>query len=277
MAEYRMSPAGTEYDPPCCGSATGERIPIARVREKLDALEAAGDAEGALRLLNYWLEEARSAGDQTGEALVENEFVGLYRKAGQGEPALDHGARALELLAVSGLEGTVTAGTTRINVATACVAFGRPEQARILFEEARKIYEARLDPQDGRLGGLYNNMGLCMIPLKRFAEGRELFQQALQVMSTVPNGEGEAAVTCLNLADLASAEADAAGNEDALIHAAEETENLVEKAWKFLNTPALPRDGYYRFICRKCSPVMAYYGRLDQAEELRSRAEKENG
>ena len=52
---------------------------------------------------------------------------------------------------------------------------------------------------------------------------------------------------------------------------------LVEKAWKFLNTPALPRDGYYRFICRKCSPVMAYYGRLDQAEELRSRAEKENG
>lgn len=262
----------------CCGCGNrgdvpGGRIPMTRIREKLDALEAAGNHDGAVRLLNYWLAEAQTVGDSTGEALIENEFVGLYRKAGEGEAALQHGDRALEMLAVSGLEETVTAATTRINVATACTAFGRAERAAELFEKARIIYEARLDPADGRLGGLYNNMGLCMIPLKRFSEGRVLFEKALEVMSRVPNGEGESAVTCLNLADLVSAEAEEKGDEDSLIRAAEETEGLVVRAWQLLNTPTLPRNAYDRFICGKCAPVMAFYGRLDWAEALQARAE----
>lgn len=262
----------------CCscgnrGDIPGGRIPMARIREKLDALEAAGDHDGALRLLNYWLAEAKTVGDSTGEALVENEFVGFYRKAGEGEEALQHGDRALKMLVVSGLEDTVIAATTRINVATACTAFGSSERAAKLFEEARIIYEARLDQADGRLGGLYNNMGLCMISLKRFAEGRALFEQALKVMSRVTNGEGESAVTCLNLADLVSAEAEEKGDEDSLIRAAKETEGLVVRAWQLLNTPTLPRNAYDRFICGKCAPVMAFYGRLDWAEALQARAE----
>ena len=198
------------------GDVPGERVNLRRIREKLDALEAAGDTEGAARLLNYWIAEAQFIGDRTGEALLENEFVGMYRKAGRGAEALRHGDRALSLLEAGGLEDTVTAGTTRINVATACTAFGQEERACLLFEQARKIYEARLDATDERLGGLYNNMGLCMISLGRFAEGRQLFDRALAVMSTVPCGEGEAAVTCLNLADLSSAEAEAAGDEESL-------------------------------------------------------------
>ena len=256
------------------GDVPGERVNLRRIREKLDALEAAGDTEGAARLLNYWIAEAQFIGDRTGEALLENEFVGMYRKAGRGAEALRHGDRALSLLEAGGLEDTVTAGTTRINVATACTAFGQEERACLLFEQARKIYEARLDATDERLGGLYNNMGLCMISLGRFAEGRQLFDQALAVMSTVPCGEGEAAVTCLNLADLSSAEAEAAGDEESLIRAAEETERLVERAWALLNTSTLPRDAAYRFICEKCAPVMAHYGRLDWAEALRKRAGK---
>ena len=53
-----------------------------------------------------------------------------------------------------------------------------------------------------------------------------------------------------------------------------ETERLVERAWALLNTSTLPRDAAYRFICEKCAPVMAHYGRLDWAEELRRRAGK---
>ena len=255
------------------GDVPGGRIPMARIREKLDALEEAGDPAGAVRLLDYWLAEARQVGDRVGEALIENEYVGVHRKAGQGEEALLHGERALALMETCGLEGTVTAGTTRINLATACTAFGQPERAALLFAQAREIYEARLDPSDGRLGGLYNNMGLCMISLERFAEGRALFERALEVVRRHAGGEGEAAITCLNLADLASAEAEAAGDEDALVRAAEETEQLVARAWELLNAPELPRDAYYRFICGKCAPVMAHYGRLDWAEELQARAE----
>ena len=178
----------------------------------------------------------------------------------------------MELLGLYGLEGTVTAGTTRINLATACTAFDRPERAWTLFSEARTIYEAALPPRDGRLGGLYNNMGLCALSLKRFSEGRMLFDRALRTMEGVSGGEGERAVTCLNLADLISAEADGAEDEDSLIRAAEETEALVEQAWQLLNEPTLSRDAYYRFICGKCAPVMAHYGRLEEAEELRRRS-----
>ena len=275
MADFRKE----DYDLELCacgntGSVPGGRINLTRVRERLDALEEAGDTEGAVRLLDYWLEEAREIRDRVGETLIENEYVGLYRKAGRGEESLRHGERALSLLEEYGLENTVMAGTTRINVATACTAFDRPERGMALFEDAREIYEGALAPDDGRLGGLYNNMGLCAAGLGRFAEGRKLYEQALQAVARTRDGEGEAAMTCLNLADLVSAEAEGREDEDALIQAAEETERLVEKAWMLLNTPSLPHDSYYRFICDKCAPVMAHYGRLDYAEELEKRAKE---
>ncbi len=270
MAEIKKE----DYELQCScgnrGSVPGGRINIVRVREKLDALEAAGDIPGAERLLEYWLAEARNVGDTVGEILVENEMIGMYRKAGRGEESLLHGDRALKLLREYGLEDHVMAATTRINMATACTAFGREKEAWDLFQEARALYEKQLSPTDGRLGGLYNNMGLSAMSLGRFQEGRELFALALQVTSRVPHAEGEAAMTCLNLADLVSAEAEAAGDEDSLIRAAEETEELVDRAWELLMTPDLPRDGYYRFICDKCAPVFDHYGRLEEAEKLRS-------
>ncbi len=271
MAE--MKKEDYEAVPCCCGnrgSIPGSRINMVRVREKLDALEAAGDIPGAGRLLEYWLAEARGVADRTGEVLLENEMVGMWRKAGEGEKSLLHGEKALALLAEYGLEDTVMAGTTRINMATACTAFGREEEAWNLFEEAREIYERLLNPEDGRLGGLYNNMGLSAMSLGRLAEGRELFGKALEVMKKVPGGEGEAAVTCLNLADLASMEAEGQEDEESLIRAAEETETLVDRAWELLGTPSLSRDTYYRFLCDKCAPVFEHYGRLEEAEKLRA-------
>ncbi len=256
------------------GSRPGGRINMMRVRERLDQLEDANRIPEAERLLEYWLAEARQNGDRVGEILVENEFVGLYRKNGPGEKALAHGERAMAALKEEGLEDTVMAGTTRINLATACVAMGRQERAMALFEEARALYEAQLPPQDSRLGGLYNNMGLCAMALGRWAEGRALFARALAVMERVPDGEGEMAITCLNLADLVSAEAEGQEDEDSLIRAAEETEALVDRAWELLNTPTLPRDAADRFLCSKCAPVMAYYGRLEEARLLRERAGK---
>ena len=56
--------------------------------------------------------------------------------------------------------------------------------------------------------------------------------------------------------------------------AAQKAEQLVERAWALLNTSTLPRDAAYRFICEKCAPVIAHYGRLDWAEALRKRAGK---
>ena len=272
MAEIRKE----DFTSPACscgntGSVPGGRINLVRVRDRLDALQASGDSAGALRLLDYWLAEARGNGDQPGEILIENEYIGFHRKAGEGGPALAHGERALRLLAEYGLEGTVTAGTTRINLATACTAFGETEKAWALFREAREIYEKNLPRDDSRLGGLYNNMGLCAADLGFFSEGKALYADALRIMEGIPNGEGEMAITCLNLADLISAESEGAESEEDLIRAAEETETLVDRAWQLLNTPGLPRNAWYRYICEKCAPVMAHYGRLEEAKSLSER------
>ena len=253
------------------GAVPGGRIDIGRVTAKLDELQDEGDFAGAERLLGYWLAEAKSISDQVGEILIENEHVGFYRKRGQGPEALAHAERAVSLLKTYGMEDTVTAGSTWINAATACTAFAQPEKAMEMFEKARAAYEKRLPEDDGRLGGLYNNMGLCAAALKRYPEGRKLYSDALKVMGRVKNGESEAAITCLNLADLLNEEA-GGGDEEALIKAAEETEQLVEKAWEMLNTPSLPRDAYYRFICGKCAPVFGHYGYLEYERLLKERA-----
>ncbi len=242
-----------------------------RVRRKLDELQGAGDERGAARLLEYWLAEARQASDSVGETLVENEFVGFFRKAGRGEEALAHADRAVSLLGEYGLEDTIMAGTTRINAATACTAFGLPEKAMLLFREARTIYENLLTEEDSRLGGLYNNMGLCAMRLSRYDEARRLFEKALAAVRRIPGNEAEQAVTLLNMADLVNEEA-GGGDEDALIAAAEETERLCDEAWNLLDSPSLPRDEDYRFYCSKCAPVFGHYGYLDRERQLLARA-----
>ena len=254
------------------GARPGSRIEIGRVRERLDQLQDAGDSAGAERLLDYWLAEARQAGDQTGEILIENEYVGFFRKTDRGDEALAHGERGMALLAEAGMEDTVTAATTRINLATACVAFRQPERGMKLFREARELYERLLKPEDSRLAGLYNNMGLCAAELGAWTEGRELFRKALAMGEKTPEGKGEAAITCLNMADLVSAEYAEAEDEESLTHAAEEIDALTERAWRLLNAEDLPRDDYYRFICGKCAPVFGYYGCLEYQEELEKRS-----
>ena len=46
----------------------------------------------------------------------------------------------------------------------------------------------------------------------------------------------------------------------------------LDKAETLLNDPALPRDGYYAFVCEKCAPTFAYYGYYFTAKELEKRA-----
>lgn len=136
-----------------------------------------------------------------------------------------------------------------------------------LFERAREVYERELDGDDSRLGGLYNNMGLTLCDLRRFDEARELYSAALRVMEKAQYGEAERAITCLNLANLAEA-------QYGLEEASEEIGGLVERARELLESEALPRNGYYAFVCEKCAPTFGYYGYFIYAKELRERAEK---
>ena len=242
-------------------------VPLDRIRQKTDALMAKRDTTGAERVLLYWLSEALAARDGRGELALRGELIGHYRKTGDREKALAQIGPALSLIGALGLEGTVTSGTARINAATALSAFGENARALKQFEAARADYENGGGVSPALRGGLYNNMGLCYAALARFGEARDCFDRAMEQMAQAPHGALEQAVTCLNRADALSAEMGPEAAE-AQINA------LLEQAETLLDTPDLPRDGYYAFVCEKCAPVFDYYGCFLTAQALRERAEE---
>lgn len=240
-------------------------IPATRVIEKLDAFLDRNDYAGAERLLLYWVNEAGLGRDLRGEFQLRNELMGLYRKLGRRESAMENSDRALALIGKCGIENTVSAGTAYVNAATVRKAFGMADAAIPFFEKARAIYEANLKPNDPLLAGLCNNMGLALTDLGRFPEARELYAKALSIMSGIANGEPEAAVTYLNLANLEEA-------ESGLENGSEAIDACLAAARELLETKTLPHDGNYAFVCEKCAPTFGYYGHFAYAAELTERA-----
>ena len=241
-------------------------IPTQRVLEKLDELLTQKDYAAAERHLQYWLADAEASGDGRGRLTVLNEQIGFYRKQEREHEALSAAEAAIAQAESLGLEGSAVMGTTLVNAATAQKAFSHTDEALRLYERARSIYEKELSSEDGRLGGLYNNMALALLDAGRLREARTLFEQALTVMEKQPNGAIECAITCCNLADLTAAEKGTLDGEGEIFA-------LLEKAMALLNTPELPRDGYYAYVCEKCAPCFGYYGLFLYEAELKKRAE----
>lgn len=241
-------------------------VPIGRVIDKLDEYLHKNDYEAAERHLRYWLAEAREAKDLRGMLSIRNEQIGLYRKLLRKAEGLEAIEEALDLCIRLGIENTVSMGTTLVNAATAYKAFGMAKRALPLYVQAQRIYEAMLDGGDARLGGLYNNMALTVMELGEYERAGSLLEKAMHIMSQIPHAEGELAITCCNLADLASAMHGEAA--EAAI------DRYLTRALELLDTQDLPRDGNYAFICEKCADTFGFYGYFLAEQELKKRAEE---
>ena len=242
-------------------------IPRDRVLEKLDSLLRSNDYAGARRLLQYWLSEAEYTRDDQGILLMENELMGLCRKLGEREQALKYAQAALDQMGKMGIGDNVGAATTYLNSATVCKAFGMPEDAINLFQMAKRIYERDLPATDDRLGGLYNNMGLALVDLKRFREAEALYRKAIAIMEAVPEKEPEQAITWLNLAT-------AAEMEQGLPQGQPVIAGYARKAMECMDIGNDRTDGNYAFVCEKCASVFAYYGYEDYAAQLKERCRR---
>lgn len=240
-------------------------VPQQRIMEKVDEYMSRRDYAGVERHLLFWLEEAKLGRDQKGEMMIRNELVGHYRKVQNREQAFLHAEAALRLVDEIGFEGTISAGTTYVNAATAYQAFGEYARAIEIFEKARAVYESIPSLKPELLGGLYNNMALAYVAVRRFSEAHVLYEKAIAVMANVDHGALEQAITYLNMADAAEA-------ESGLLDAAEQIDADLETAETLLNTPELVRDGYYAFVCEKCAPTFEYYGWFATANDLNERA-----
>ena len=266
-------------------------VPQRRIIDKMDEYMSRRDYNSAERHLLYWLEEAKLGGDMQGQLMLRNELVGHYRKTGQKEPAMESAARALELLRKLDMESTITAGTTYVNIATACGAFGDHERAIRLFEKARAAYESSSQTETQLLGGLYNNMALTCTELGRCEEALALYEKAADLMGRVPDGELEQAITYLNMANTVEVQLGLEAGEqqiNALVERAEELlkakgEELLGKGeaaltdgtdLRAMKQEERARLGYYAFVCEKCAPTFAYYGYFMTAESLTERSEE---
>lgn len=264
-----------DYAEPSCpfctdgldGKKTVHPIDVCRMTEKLNAYLDRNNYDAAERHLQYWLAEAQNGNDERGALSVRNEQMGLYRKRGKREESLNAVRQALSLLRALQFEGTLTAGTTYVNAATVYKAFGMAKDALPLYRAAQEIYEKSLREDDARLGGLYNNMALALADEKQFREAEACYRKALTVMAQVEHGEAEAAITYLNMADLAA-------EELGLLASEEIVSAYLDKAEALLQTPTLPRNGYYAFVCEKCAPTFDYFGRFAYARELKERSEE---
>lgn len=241
-------------------------IPTERIISKLDEYLHRNDYASAERHLLYWLGEAKQCGDGGTELTVRNELMGLYRKLGREKEALACVDAALEKIESMNVGRQVGSATTYLNSATVYKAFGRAEDAIPLFERARSIYEENLTPDDGRLGGLYNNMALALVDLRRFGEAKELYAKAISVMEKQEKGALEVAITYLNLATAAEAELGLENADEPIQKYLELAESLLEGFEE--------RDGYYAFVCEKCASVFGYYGWFFYENELKERSKR---
>lgn len=258
-------------EPGCifCKPTEGDAVPVdlRRCLLRLDEYLDRNDYAAAERHLDYWRQEAEEGRDWRGLLSIENERMGLLRKMGKRERAMEAVRAAEALISRAGLDDTVTAATTWLNIGTVYKNFDEPQAALPCYERARDVYERELAPEDGRLGGLYNNLALVLVDLGRYAEARTRYEAALTIMERQPNGALEQAITELNLADLAEA-------EQGLLAAEPEIEAHLDRARALLDRPELPRNGYYAFVCEKCAPTFGYYGRFADAQELADTAKQ---
>ena len=243
------------------------RIPQQRIIAKMDEYMSRRDYAGAEKHLLYWLEEARLSGDRRGELMLRGELVGHYRKTGERDKAFESAEAALRLVEELDFGDTISAGTTYVNVATAMNAFGENERAMALFEKARPIYEGSTAIRPGLLGGLYNNMALTCVSLKRYDEAFALYEKAMAQMEKAPAGALEQAITCLNLANLVEERDGMEKGEKAVF-------DLVDRAATLLDSPELTHDGYYAFVCEKCVPTFEYYGYFADATRFAEEAKR---
>jgi tetratricopeptide (TPR) repeat protein len=242
-------------------------VPQQRIRDKVDAYMRRRDYPAVERHLLYWLEEARQGRDERGMLMILNELVGHYRKTGERDRAMACADQALELLDRLDFSGTISEGTTCVNIATAMSAFSENLRAMAVFASAQAVYEASPDIDPGLLGGLYNNMALNCAALRRWDAARGFYDKALECMARTPHGELEQAITWLNLADLEAAQHGMEAGERAIYACLDRAASLLEHS-------DAPRDGYFAFVCEKCAPSFEYYGYFVDAERLRQEAER---
>ncbi len=211
-----------------------------KILEKVDEALSHRDYKEAERILTYWLDESNDRDKIT----LLNELLGIYRKTGQEEKALETVPQLEALLEKLSLTSSETAATSFINIATVYSAFGLYQKAIGYYQRSEILLHGCKD--NALLASLFNNMGTCYTMLKIYNRAVLYLYLAL----TKTDKELDMAITYLNLADIYLYHKKHKAKEDC----------YLKKARYCFKMPNIPQDGYYAFVAEKCAPGFRAHG-----------------
>lgn len=156
-----------------------DRIQAAILRGEMATRHLAlGNYEQALWLFQVILRETESSGDQTGAAIIRNEIGRVYAAQGRYEEALDYHRQALAVLETGNEKRAVV--TTLVNMSDAYLAEGKFAEAAPIAERVLSL--ARQIGQPFDLWSALTAAGYCQLALRRPAEARESFTEAVAII-----------------------------------------------------------------------------------------------
>ncbi len=235
------------------------RIPVDRIIAKVDDCFNKNNYIEAGRLLEYWKKEAIILKDTAGELSILSEIIGYYRKTNQKDNAFEAIRRAIELVDLLEQGQMASGATVYLNCATAFKAFGEAEKSLLLYEKTEQVYKKVLSLNDARFAGLYNNMALALVDLKRYEDAEISYKNAVLIMEKIEDGQADLAITYVNMAHLYEIKKENKKIADCLF-----------VAYNLLNDEKLPRNGYYAYVCEKCAPSFDYFGYEIISNELKN-------
>ena len=169
------------------------------VYKRLDEMFQSGQSAQAEDFLIECLQQAQTEGDFNSLIMLLNEMIGYCRETGQKEKSLAYSSQVIQLMQQLGMTDSVAYGTTLLNVANACRAAGKLDEAYQFYMEVFPIYEKHLQPDDFYYAGLYNNMSLLFQEMEDYEKSVECLEKALRIVRHTPGAEFEVAVTHTNI------------------------------------------------------------------------------
>ena len=170
------------------------------VYKRLDTMFESGQSALAEDFLIDSLKQAQAEGDYNSVIMLLNEMIGYCRETSQKEKSLAYSSQVIRLMQQLGMTDSVAYATTLQNVANACRAAGKLEEAYQFYMEVFPIYEKYLQPDDFYYAGLYNNMSLLFQEMEEYEKSVECLEKALRIVEKKPEAGFEVAVTHTNIA-----------------------------------------------------------------------------
>lgn len=261
-----MCPFDRDFHKEIKASKPLKRINVGEMIAQVDRLHARNDKQAAIRVLEEYRAEAERFGDCDGELACVSELLGSYRITRNEERGIKTADRCFELLKISGIGGSISAGTILVNCATMLSSFSQPEKALKCYTDACRCYSNHLPATDTRFAALYNNMASVYEQVEDFENAVKYYKTAVAVLEE--NKERaecmlDMAVTFVNLAQLMT-----------VMGEYEESAKYTEMAEKILDDETLERDYYYAHTAEKLAGGFGFLGYFLKEAELNARAKE---